>query len=352
MDVQNTLAAPVDHDVVLPLTTREDPPTGRDKFPIPIALGETLVGSVDARGFDLPSSERNTERGFDSIRYYQLTLDAPTTVRITLRITDGPFGATGEAPNDLDLRVLTVDNGVRARGIGGILRDGGHPGVFARRRARDRGVRILHDVPRRHRRERRGVHVGGRRMIRKRRGLVTFRPAVAFRMAAIVAACFCGSGCSGGETTDSRRSEGASAGEDRADALKAHSEEHEGSCKMRSNLSLEFEEPAAVEVGSAMPLALGIRGDGGAKVNVRFVATEGMELSTQGADVELDEGGEASLPIDVTIPRPNGCHLVAIVTTEDGRSQEIRCSFGGPEPGERALETLPDGRKVRVDRGR
>jgi hypothetical protein len=97
---------PVDHDILLPAMERDFPPRGRDLFPVPITLGQALQGRVDSR--TRPPGGLNIERGFDSIRYYSLTLTAARTVTVMLTIEPGG----GEAPQDLDLFLLDLQNRV------------------------------------------------------------------------------------------------------------------------------------------------------------------------------------------------------------------------------------------------
>lgn len=102
--VDALLRSPVDHDLEFPVVDREVPSSGRDVFPIPIAVGQSIEGFVDS--ITVPATGLNVERGFDSIRYYRLDLSGPRRVTITLRMLDG----TGVAPNDLDLHLLSLTN--------------------------------------------------------------------------------------------------------------------------------------------------------------------------------------------------------------------------------------------------
>ncbi|MBN1443157.1 MAG: hypothetical protein JXA90_10630, partial [Planctomycetes bacterium] len=103
--VQGLLQAPVDHDITYPPQDRDDPSSGRDVFPVPIAVGQALFGSVDSVSRP-PVGDLNKERGFDAIRYYRLDLAAKTEVRITLDMLEGD----GTAPHDLDLYLLDLSN--------------------------------------------------------------------------------------------------------------------------------------------------------------------------------------------------------------------------------------------------
>ncbi|HLU46949.1 MAG TPA: hypothetical protein VK116_02655 [Planctomycetota bacterium] len=107
-EVRSILTAPIDHDVTFPPLDRDVPSTGRDLFPIPLVPGSVVQGEVDATQ-RLSGAHANVERGFHSIRYYALRLDAPRRVTITLRIE-----GTGQTPEDLDLRLLTPDQRVLA----------------------------------------------------------------------------------------------------------------------------------------------------------------------------------------------------------------------------------------------
>ena len=97
-DIDQLLVDPVNQNITFPPVERDNPPTGRDLFPIPIDRGEVLSGRVDAFG-------NNPTRGFDSSRYYAVNLPTGGTLRVTLDIQ-----SNGTAPGDLELFLIGTRN--------------------------------------------------------------------------------------------------------------------------------------------------------------------------------------------------------------------------------------------------
>ncbi|MEM7263813.1 MAG: hypothetical protein AAF488_17630 [Planctomycetota bacterium] len=113
-EVRVVLNQPPGHDIVFPPQDRGfDPPNGRDLFPIPVSVGTTIEGAVDAIGAGLPATERNASGGFNSVRYYLLDLDSEQNVVVTLTI-DG----SGQSPGDLDLVLLDPELNVIDSSVG------------------------------------------------------------------------------------------------------------------------------------------------------------------------------------------------------------------------------------------
>ncbi|MHC4777693.1 MAG: hypothetical protein ACYTFG_03850, partial [Planctomycetota bacterium] len=106
---------PEEQDVDYPVPPGEE-------FPTPLAPGETVQGFVDARNpyhpqdpswkFWLLTSRGNpynSLNGYNSRRYFRITTASLQTVTLTLMI-----GGSGEAPGNLDLFLLDLQNGVIA----------------------------------------------------------------------------------------------------------------------------------------------------------------------------------------------------------------------------------------------
>ncbi|MBN1443156.1 MAG: hypothetical protein JXA90_10625 [Planctomycetes bacterium] len=123
--------------------------------------------------------------------------------------------------------------------------------------------------------------------------------------------------------------------------------------KSNAGLALRLEAPEKmISRSGPLSLKLDISGSPGSRLDVRFLAGEGVSLPEGGEGpvaVQLDEDGRAGLKIPVHLDAARGGILVAQIATGDGRMQEV-CWVHRGDATRRKVDVgvMEDGRGVRL----